>query len=472
MSLTLGLVVVLLGPAFSSRDAVGPDGPASPAIARLAGDKALKDLDLGASVRCTVDDAVWGAHRGAVPMSPASGAKLLTTAAALAVLGPDFTTATRVHARVDGGVGKDVALVAGADPSLTLDDLDRLAQAVKASGVTRIEGGVAFDLGVFAGSPTPPAFDTKNTDAGYRPEVPSFAVVSGTLSATVTAGKAVGAPVRVTTSLLAPSILLENDATTAAGKAIDKLVIEARAGKDGATRLIVSGSLGKEAPPQGVKKRLADPARTAAELFVAALRRAGVDVDGGVRFAAMTDGVAEIARLTSDPLAADVRETNTTSNNFMAETIFKHLGRARPDAGATWEQAAERVAAALSELGLAKDRFTIVNGSGLYLGTKVAADAMTELLTVESHPSAAADAFRASLAVAGKTGTLKGRLKKLAGKVSGKTGTLDNALSLSGYVPAKGCLLAFSVMVNGDIGDRAGAVNRRIDAFVLELAGL
>lgn len=471
MSLSFGLVVVLLGPAFG-RDAAPPTGPASPAIARLAGDKALKGLDLGASVRCTVDDALWGGHRGDVPMSPASGAKLLTTAAALAVLGPDFTTATRVVGRVAGGVGKDVGVIAGADPSLTLDDLDRLAQAVKAAGVARIEGGVAFDLGVFAGPSTPPAFDTKNTDAGYRPEVPAFAVASGTFSATVTPGKTVGAPVRVTTSLVAPSIVLDSSATTAAGKAIDKLVIEARAGKDGVTRLVVSGSLGKDAPPQGVKKRLADPARTAAELFVAALERAGIDVTGGVRFAPAGTDLAELARLTSDPLAADVRETNTTSNNFMAETIFKHLGHPRPDAPATWDAAAERVTAALAELGLAKDLFVVVNGSGLYLGTRVAADAMTGLLALESHPGPAPDAFRASLAVAGKTGTLKGRLKKLAGKVSGKTGTLDNALSLSGYVPAKGCLLAFSVMVNGELADRVAAVNRRIDAFVVELGAL
>jgi D-alanyl-D-alanine carboxypeptidase/D-alanyl-D-alanine-endopeptidase (penicillin-binding protein 4) len=155
----------------------------------------------------------------------------------------------------------------------------------------------------------------------------------------------------------------------------------------------------------------------------------------------------------------------------MAETIFKLLG-ATGSEPATWERAALATKEALVALGVAADGFEIINGSGLYDGTKVAPDAMTMLLTAETRDTADAKSFRDSLAVAGVSGTLKGRLKPLKSKVSGKTGTLDNATSLSGYVPTKGCLLAFAVIVNGDLGGRAAAVNRRIDSFVLDLAKL
>jgi len=489
MSLVLGFVVLLLGPAFgesggsrSSNELPSPIvGPATAPIERLASDKALKGLDLGASVRCTTDGVLWGGHRGNTRMNPASGAKLLSTASALDLLGPEHTVATHLHGRLLDGVAQDVVLVAGADPSLTQADIERLAKLTAAAGVTRIDGGITIDISYFSGSSTPPAFATKKTDAGYRPEVPAFAIGSGVFIATVSPAKKPGDPVRVTTSLVAASLEIDNSATTVPGKALDKLVVEARAGANGKTRLVVSGTLGKDAPAQGVKKRLADPARIAAELFVRALAKEGVVLDGALRIAttarpANEPLAAELARITSDPLAADVKETNTTSNNFMAETIFKHLGAdgspTSPTGPATWERAVERTTAALKGLGVAPEGFQIINGSGLYDGTKVSPEAMTRLLTAETAETPPALSFRDSLAVAGVIGTLKGRLIKLKGKVQGKTGTLDNAVSLSGYVPSKRCLLAFSVLVNGDIGARAVGVNRRIDAFVLELARL
>lgn len=471
MSLALGLVAFLLAPLLDKGPPPTESGPAQQAVDQLVADKALKGLGLGADVRCTNDRLTWGTHRADALMNPASGAKLLTTAAALSLLAPDHTFATRVQGRLADGTVTDASLVAGADPSLSVEDLGRLAELLKAAGVRRIVGPITFDLGIFDEVSSPPAYDMKNTDAGYRPEVPAFAVGSAVFTATVSPGKRVGDPVRVTTSLVANSLVIENSAATIEGKKIDKLIVEARAGSDGRTRLIVSGALGSKAPPQGVKKRLADPARIAAELFVRALAKKDIAVEGGIRFGTAPEA-PELALLTSAPLADDVREINTTSNNFMAETVFKHLGTLDADGPGTWEGAQKRTTAALVALGLTPDSFAVVNGSGLYDGTKVSAGAMTLLLALEAGETAAATAFRDSLAVAGQSGTLKGRLGRLKGKVLGKTGTLDNAVSLSGYVPSARCLLAFSVLVNGDIGGRVPAVNRRIDGFVLALSAL
>lgn len=480
MSLAIGLAILLVSPALGeSPDR--PDGAAMPAIERLAAAEALDGLGLGASVRCTADGSSWGGRDQDLRMNPASGAKLLATAAALRELGPERTFATRILGRREADLARDVVIVSEADPSLRMEDLTRLAKAVAATGVARIEGPMVLDVSHFAGSTTPPAYDTKVSDASYRPEVPAFAVEFGAVYVKVSPGRRVGAPVRVTTSLIAPSLVVDNSATTSAGKRIDKLVIEARAAPGGKTRLVIGGELGRDAKPQGTRKRLADPARIGGELLIRALRKEGVEVSGALELRTDPPGDeheerVELAALTSDPLATDVAETNTTSNNFMAETIFKHLGvagePASPSGPATWERAAERTTRALDALGLDPGGFEIINGSGLYDGTKVSAATMTRLLTIERGDDAAARAFFESLAVAGESGTLRRRLKTLAGKVRGKTGTLDNALSLSGYVPSERCLLAFSVMINGDLGKRATAAKRQIDRFVLELSRL
>lgn len=476
--LGVALLLPLLSPLVARADRgpeTGAAGPLARAVTDLVGDPAMKDLDLGVAVRCTADRALWGAHQADQKLSPASGAKLLSTAAVLDTFALEHTFATSLRGRRVGSVIEDLTLVGGGDPATSAADLGRLADRLKELGVERVRGGVGLDLGRFGGPSTPPAYDRKKTDAAYRPEVPALGIAFGAVVITVRPAKKVGDAVRVTTNLAAPSIVIENRATTVAGKGSDKLEVAVAAGAGGLTRVLVSGTLGDKAPAIGLKKRVTDPARVAVEVFIQALNARKIKVEGGVRDgagAAPRAPLPELAKVESRPVADLVRETNTTSNNYMAETLFKQLGLDPATGSATWERAQAATTAALTRLGLEARAFEIVNGSGLYEGTKVSAAAMTTLLAIESRDEPKAKAFRDSLAVAGESGTLKNRLKSLKGKVRAKTGTLDDALSLSGYVPSSRCLLAFSVLVNGDIGERAPKVIGGIDAFVTTLAKL
>lgn len=435
----------------------------------LAPDRATP-LEVGVAVRCTRDDQMWGERGSELVLNPASGTKLLTTAAALTRLPADTRWATRVHgAHASGEVTGDLVLVGGGDPWLEAADLDRLAKLVAAAGVRRVTGDVVADVSHFEPPALPPAYDQKVTDAGYRPAVPALGVAFGAVVVSVRPGKAVGDPVRVSTTPAGPSIVIESSARTVAGKAQNLVDVASRAGVDGKTRIVVTGTLGVKAPAQGVKKRVEDPARVALDIFRAALARHGVEVDGKVRVEREPSPHGpEIARIESRSLAEIVREINTFSNNFMAESLFVHMGE---DASgrASWARATRVMTTVLVELGLAAESFRVVNGSGLYDATHVSARAMVALLDrMVDHA-----AFKGSLAIAGESGTLRKRMKRIAGKVLGKTGTLDDATSLSGYVTARsGCPLAFSVIVNGPIGDDAGKVQVAVDRFVMALSEL
>jgi D-alanyl-D-alanine carboxypeptidase/D-alanyl-D-alanine-endopeptidase (penicillin-binding protein 4) len=440
------------------------------ALEVFASDKLFDGLEVGLSLRCNRDPSLLASHRGDRLMTPASGAKLLTTAAALALLPLDTRFKTAVRARLESGRATGLTLVGGGDPALDIPDLERLVDRLVEAGLTRIDGPIAYDTTYFADSSTPPAFDTKKTDAAYRPEVPALGLSSGAFTITVKPGKKSGAPVIVTTSPSVPSIIVENSATTAPGKAIDKLVIEARdAGSR--TRVIVSGTLGEKAPNQGVRKRLADPALTTAEVFAELLERRGLLARQEGLKRARSDA-PEVAFIEGRPLPEIVEIINKTSNNFMAETLFKQLASYRSPTPATWARADEVTSATLIGLGLPASSFDVVNGSGLYAGTRITPNAMTALLSRHHPPSPAHDAFRSSLAVSGESGTLKNRLKKLKGRVSGKTGTLDDALSLSGYIQRDDCPLSFAIFVNGKIGPRAPKVVARIDRLISSLAGV
>ncbi|MFO0748071.1 MAG: D-alanyl-D-alanine carboxypeptidase/D-alanyl-D-alanine-endopeptidase [Myxococcota bacterium] len=449
------------------------DGRAQPAVTALV--RSFADLDVGTAIRCTADDRMWGANDADELLNAASGTKLLTTAAALHQLAPDTRWPTVAYgARAGDAVNGDLVIVANGDPWLDADALDRLAVAIRKAGIKSVSGDLVADTSRFDGPLLPPAYDQKATDAAYRPAVAALGISFGAMAVSVRPGKAIGDPVRVSTTPTVPSIVVDNSARTVEGKAQTALTIDARPGKDGKTRILVGGTLGVKAQALGTKRRVESPAHVALDVLAAALKKRGVSIRGAVRVA--TDRPAhgaELARIESRPLAEIVHEINTFSNNYMAETLFAHLGEQDGD-HAQWARAAKAVAQALAELHLPAGGYRIVNGSGLYDGTHVSPRAMAALLDAMADGAGPAEvAFRDSLAIAGKTGTLKGRLKKLAGKVIGKTGTLDDALSLSGYVTAKsGCRLAFSVIVNGPIGDRAGKVQVAIDGLVSALAEL
>ena len=494
----LALALMLVATAPPARRAPAPVLAAPAYLVALRDDAAIRGLDLGVEARClgTAKDPLGGrlraSHAADRLLAPASGAKLLSTAAALHRLGPTKRWVTTVHGDVapdTGVVAGDLVLVAAGDPDLQPEGLAQLASAIQAAGVREVRGRLVLDLSHFSGGSEPPAFDRKVTDAAYHPHVPAFAVAHGAVRVTVRPGKIVGAKVRVGATLVVPSITLDVDATTVAGKDTDQLTLEAREAA-GKTVLVVRGTIGLKAPAQVFKKRVADPARVASDVFVAQLKKAGLRMrDGAVRV--LTDAPAklppELARLESKPLAELVRETNTSSNNFMAELIFRHLGADDPartarGAGSDWTRAQDVATAVLVELGLAPADVHIENGSGLFPATRVTPRGMVVLLATMAAAGPVGDALRDSLAKAGESGTLKTRLVALKGRLRAKTGTLDDAISLSGYLDAPSCTLAFAVFVNGDIGEialknakptpRAPSVVAAIDRFVTALSKL
>lgn len=457
----LALALMLVATAFPTERRSHAEPPA---LVALRNDPALRGLNLGVEARCIgpaanpSKGALKAAHQADQLLAPASGAKLLSTAAALTRLGVDTRWTTTVHGDLhaaDGVVDGDLVIVPGGDPDLQADDLAQLARTLQTAGVREVRGRIVVDLSRFPGSAEPPAYDLKVSDASYHPHVPAFAVGYGAVNVTVRPGKAVGQKVRVGATLSVPSITFDADATTVAGKDTATLTLEVRESQ-GKTVLVVGGTIGLKAPAQVFKKRVADPARVATEVFAQALKKVGIRIREATP-RVVTDGSVkrppELARLDSKPLAELVRETNTTSNNFMAELIFRHLGE---DAGAAaWTRAQEVATKTLGDYGLGPSEVHIANGSGLYPATRVTAHGMVTLLVALSQPGPVADAFRDSLARAGESGTLKARLASLKGHLRAKTGTLDDAISLSGYLDAASCKLAFSVLVNGPMGEGA-----------------
>ncbi len=215
-----------------------------------------------------------------------------------------------------------------------------------------------------------------------------------------------------------------------------------------------------------------DPALHAATIFKRLLTARGIQVEGDARSRDFRVAEAdrfdprtavELANTESAPLSEIVRETNKESNNLFAELLLRTLGKERgatvpdPDPRRNATRGDDAAGAAvvkkwLSDHGVVVRDLAIHDGSGLSRLDLITPESAVRLL-IAIAKSSSATAFRNSLPVAGRDGTLKGRLQTLAGRVSAKTGYLTYTHALSGYITVDGGEeLAFSVICNDAAG--------------------
>jgi len=411
---------------------------------------------------------VLGLRRGHVLLArderlhlhPASTLKLATTAAALDALGPDyrFRTALATSARLDafGRLLGDVYLVGGGDPDLSgrffdgdaLAPFTRLAAALEAAGVRRIEGRLIGQEGLFTGERRGDGWAWDDLDWWYGAEVSALSFNDNAVDLRVAPGEREGDPLRLEWTPVSSYYEVRSLATTGVAGAESTLRVET----DAATNVIhVSGALALDAEPRTLYPALRDPARYAATVFAEVLARRGILVSGGVATtSAPLPPTARTLAVHEGPTLADaIAVVNKQSQNLHAEMLLRLVGWKASGAGDV-EAGLAAVGTFLTRLGVAHEGWARHDGSGLSRLNLVDAHGLLQLLVaMDRHPHAAA--FRDSLAVAGVDGTLEKRMRgtPAEGRIRAKTGTLRGVSGLAGYAErADGDRLAFVFLIN------------------------
>lgn len=454
---------------------------ASPARADSLGDSldhilsipALKGGTVGAVVERVGDGQVLYARQPDTRLMPASNRKLFTSAAALEVLGDGFTFKTDVlaTARPDsaGTLHGDVCLRGVGDSLLSPDDMDEMAREVAGAGVKRIEGRVIGDGGVFRDGPYGEGWSWDDLPYYYAAQVAGLEVSRGVLAVHVTAGSAVGDPVRVAVDQPTAYLPFVNTATTGDKGAANDCDISRPSGHN---ILVVTGTVPLGGKADGLVT-VEDPAHYAATVFKEALGRRGVLVSGPAMSGTRPDtATVLLGSHTSIPLSAYIARMNKPSDNLLAESLVRVQGAVKGKAG-TYAAGHAVETAFFKSLGLDTDAIDLVDGSGLSRFDLVTPRAVAALLRA-MHQKLDWSAYYDSLPIAGVDGSLRNRMKgtRAAGNVHAKTGSLGGVSSLSGYVTgAGGTVYVFSLLMNNFPGSDADA-HAAQDQFAVALASM
>ena len=408
---------------------------------------------------------------------PASNVKLLTTAAALQKLGADFRIKTSVYSGENG----DLYIAGRGDPSITETQLKSLAQQLKRRGISGVNELIGDDS-YFQGSGVNPNWEWEDAQAGYGAPVNSLIFNQNAIELLLSP-QAIGQPLKVTFAepKLTNQWQIQNNSVTVAQNESEFIAV----GRDfDRSAIRVSGQLKVGAASESAYVAVVNPANNFIQHFQQVLAAEGIPVKQAL--VASTSGKLnqELAAVESPALAELIKETNRESNNLYAEVLLRLLGKVTGNMPVlqtltgkmpvpqedTSEIGLKELKTALTQLGVNPNSYKLADGSGLSRHNLISPEALVQTLRLMAN-SSTASVYRASLPVAGESGTLKNRLISTPNRVilQAKTGTLSGVSALSGYIEVPNYEpLVFSIIVNQS-DQSAAKVRSATDEIVLLL---
>lgn len=462
-----------------------------------------------AKVGVLVEDLTTGRTLASInpdePMIPASNMKLVTSAAAIKVLGPHFAFRTELR-RIEpkdwavlanensatpttpGAAAEPVAslptgtclvIKGDGDPGLGDPELLRAhnmdveqflslwVDAVEQTGLKTIDQLIADDR-VFDRVGVHPTWPSEQLASWYCAEVSGINFYDNCIDVLAEPTKP-GQPPRVRVMPATPHIDISNTAQTNGGK--DFFINR----KPNSNAIYVTGGF-KARRTQAYNITVHDPAIYFATTLADRLLERGIKVKRITR-PGQDDRIPNGQTLLAieNEIGLLAARCNKDSQNLFAESFIKRVGRAVTGQPGSWDNGAASIRLFLRDtLGPQAASVIIADGSGLSRDNRVSPRAFVELLKAMNKDASVASVYRNSLSISGADGTLEKRFgTKIKGRVYGKSGYIGGVSTLSGYLaiadpnaPNGERLIAFSFLFN--FNKTAGPANYKAvqDKFI------
>ncbi len=448
----------------------------------------LGEATIAISVRDTEDDDALVAFNATTPMSVASNMKLLTSGAALHVLGSDFQFRTQMQ-----WDGRRLVIVGDGDPAFGDPELlERMAtadtpglsieqfielwiDAVTSAGITSIDE-IIIDDRIFDREYFHPSWPADQLNRRYCAEVAGLNLHLNVLHVFPAPHSGTRPEIRAVRPN-APWISMQNRATARTGVDESNTAWISRPPDSNTMTLYGNVRFTYQIP---VPVTFHDPPQFFADLMADRLRSAGVTVQTA-RPAKTNDDAAEgtvIGPVVATPIATVLKRCNQDSVNLYAEAMLKRIGHELTNQPGSWEHGStilrHVVLDRLHDPSLVSS-LIVSDGSGLSRDNRVTAETFTAWLCSFYNDKSLGPVYLDSLAEAGISGTLTKRFRNtdlFGATVRGKTGYIDSVSTMSGFVTMPdGRCRSFSILVNGfKRGQlwRAKDMQERIVALIAE----
>jgi D-alanyl-D-alanine carboxypeptidase/D-alanyl-D-alanine-endopeptidase (penicillin-binding protein 4) len=410
----------------------------------------------------------WVAHNIQVAQNPASLMKLVTTYAALELLGPGFVWRTQVATAAEqaGDVLKgNVFVKGGGDPTLNLQNTWLMLRQLRLQGIREIRGDLVIDRSaVPVDTANPAQFDGEPLRCYNVP--PDALAVAAKCTIFMFRYDAPASRWRVTADPAPLGLLLEADVAVDTGPCTDwRANLTMRFEPDARPpKAVFGGSIPAACGNQQLVRSFFSHRQFSAGVLRQLWEGSGGRLTGQVRDGLMPENLRVLAEVTSPQLSEVVRDINKGSINLAARSLFLALGLRGQNGnlagngnGGSQNALLERSRAAMAQWLAAKNwdmpELVIDNGSGLSRAERISAANLGRLL-VGAYNSAVMPEFISSLPLVGTDGTMRKRLQgsAVAGVAHIKTGSLKDVRGIAGYVrAASGRRYAVVSVINGEV---------------------
>ncbi len=378
-------------------------------------------------------------------LSPASGMKLLTAAAAFYQLKPEYRFITTLSRKE-----RDYYIHFTGSPSFTADNLTSLLLNLKKNNVNTINGNVIIDSSQYQAPYYPSG--TSYDDLGWYYAAPDTAVIlnENKVGYELMSAKELGKPAALKPKTLPKALTLVNEVVTVSKEeAKNHCSLNLEIKPNNTIRLY--GCMIQEKHPKLIELAIPDPILLVKQVIQKTFDKNSIALKGKIITGVSPSSTDFIAGFQSKTLSKLIKHMLQESDNLYANSLTKTLGYSLTGKG-THKEGAYAIKKILSEhTHLDLSQMEIVDGEGTRYNL-VTPEQMVILLSDLYHDKDMKTIFFKALPQAGVSGTLKDRMKKtmLEKNVYAKTGSMHDISSLSGFIvnPHEKTYI-FSIIING-----------------------
>jgi D-alanyl-D-alanine carboxypeptidase/D-alanyl-D-alanine-endopeptidase (penicillin-binding protein 4) len=407
-------------------------------------------------------------------LTPASVMKIITSSAALEILGPDYTFTTAVKysgtiSKREGMLNGNLIMVGGGDPALGSpyfedhygDFIEKWVDDIRALGIRKIDGKVISDDSYYDYLPLPSKWLWEDTGNYYGAGVYGLSVFDNTYEIHFTTAREGSSPVVTKITPEACRYDLTNY-LTASGATDKGYIFSAPYSASG----WIAGTIPVNNPDFILKGSIPDPPLLLARMLDSRLESEGIDVSGNpstlrLEKAEPDKGSVTISLTESPPLKRIIEFLNHESINLYAETLLKELDKKSGGKGST-AGGLDVISEYLETTGINKSDLFLTDGSGLSPVNAVNSRSIVNLLYYMRNKGRYFDDFISSLPAGGKEGTLSTYFLDpvFENRLRAKSGSMTRVRAYAGFIKTKSDKeLIFSIIINDFSGSSAGIIS-------------